>query len=151
MVNVTRMNSKLNGCWAFSVGRLLARDETEETRARMSDQVLISKRLAVMLGYGVGDRISVYFIGEQVRVRKLVIAGLYDIQLEDMDERLALMDIRQVRRLNGWDEHDVSCLEISLGGDGGKAAALTAAAGWKITRVKRGVGSLWAYTTAVPV
>ena len=40
-----------------------------------------------------------------------------------MDERLALMDIRQVRRLNGWDEHDVSCLEISLGGDGGKAAA----------------------------
>ena len=73
---------------------------------RMSDQVLISKRLAVMLGYGVGDRISVYFIGEQVRVRKLVIAGLYDIQLEDMDERLALMDIRQVRRLNGWDEHE---------------------------------------------
>ena len=90
---------------------------------RMSDQVLISKRLATMLGYGVGDRISVYFIGKQVRVRRLVISGLYDIQLEDLDERLALMDIRQIRRLNGWDEHDVSCLEISLGGDGGKAAA----------------------------
>ena len=90
---------------------------------RMSDQVLISKRLATMLGYGVGDRISVYFIGEQVRVRRLVISGLYDIQLEDLDERLALMDIRQIRRLNGWDEHDVSCLEISLGGDGGKVAA----------------------------
>lgn len=90
---------------------------------RMSDQVLISKRLAAMLGYGVGDRISVYFIGEQVRVRRLVISGLYEIQLEDLDERLALMDIRQIRRLNGWDEHDVSCLEISLGGDGGKAAA----------------------------
>ena len=89
----------------------------------MSDQVLISKRLATMLGYGVGDRISVYFIGEQVRVRRLVISGLYEIQLEDLDERLALMDIRQIRRLNGWDEHDVSCLEISLGGDGGKAAA----------------------------
>ena len=40
-----------------------------------------------------------------------------------MFKGLALMDIRQVRRLNGWDEHDVSCLEISLGGDGGKAAA----------------------------
>ena len=90
---------------------------------RISDQVLISKRLAVMLDCGVGDRIAVYFIGEQVRVRRLVITGLYDIQLEDMDERLALMDIRQVRRLNGWDEHDVSCLEISLGGDGGKVAA----------------------------
>ncbi|KAI0682001.1 S-adenosyl-L-methionine-dependent methyltransferase [Earliella scabrosa] len=29
--------------------------------------------------------------------------------------------------------------------------ALTTASGWKITRVRRGVGSLWAYTTAVPV
>ncbi|KAI0820082.1 S-adenosyl-L-methionine-dependent methyltransferase [Trametes gibbosa] len=29
--------------------------------------------------------------------------------------------------------------------------ALTQAAGWKITNVKRAVGSLWAYTTAVPV
>ncbi|RPD58020.1 S-adenosyl-L-methionine-dependent methyltransferase [Lentinus tigrinus ALCF2SS1-7] len=29
--------------------------------------------------------------------------------------------------------------------------ALTSASGWKITRVKRAVGSLWAYTTAVPV
>lgn len=29
--------------------------------------------------------------------------------------------------------------------------ALTQATGWKITEVKRAVGSLWAYTTAVPV
>lgn len=29
--------------------------------------------------------------------------------------------------------------------------ALTQAAGWKITTVKRAVGSLWAYITAVPV
>ena len=29
--------------------------------------------------------------------------------------------------------------------------ALTSAAGWKITRVNRAVGSLFAYTTAVPV
>ena len=29
--------------------------------------------------------------------------------------------------------------------------ALTTAAGWKISRVKRAVGSLFAYTTAVPI
>lgn len=29
--------------------------------------------------------------------------------------------------------------------------ALTQSAGWKITDVKRAVGSLWAYTTAAPV
>ena len=29
--------------------------------------------------------------------------------------------------------------------------ALTQSAGWKISRVKRAVGSLWAYVTAEPV
>ena len=89
---------------------------------RMSDEVLISKRLAAMLGLSTGERMTVYFIGEQVRARRLTVSGLYDIQLEDLDERLALMDIRQIRRLNGWEDHESSCLEISLGGDGSKAA-----------------------------
>ncbi len=89
---------------------------------RMSDQVLISKRLATMLGLSTGDRMTVYFIGEQVRARRLTVTGLYDIQLENLDEKLAVMDIRQIRRLNGWEDHESSCLEIALGGDGGKAA-----------------------------
>ena len=29
--------------------------------------------------------------------------------------------------------------------------ALTRSAGWKIERVKRAVGSLWAYMTAIPI
>ena len=69
-----------------------------------------------------GDRMTVYFIGEQVRARRLTVTGLYDIQLENLDEKLAVMDIRQIRRLNGWEGHESSCLEIALGGDGGKAA-----------------------------
>ena len=89
---------------------------------RMSDEVLISKRLAAMLGLSTGERMTVYFIGEQVRARRLTVSGLYDIQLEDLDEKLALMDVRQIRRLNGWEDHESSCLEISLGGDGSKAA-----------------------------
>ena len=89
---------------------------------RMSDEVLISKRLAAMLGLSTRERMTVYFIGEQVRARRLTVSGLYDIQLEDLDEKLALMDIRQIRRLNGWEDHESSCLEISLGGDGSKAA-----------------------------
>ena len=75
---------------------------------RMSDQVLISKRLATMLGLSTGDRMTVYFIGEQVRARRLMVTGMYDIQLENLDEKLAV--------------HESSCLEIALGGDGGKAA-----------------------------
>ncbi|HIZ87613.1 MAG TPA: ABC transporter permease [Candidatus Coprenecus pullistercoris] len=88
-----------------------------------ADQILISGRLARMLGYSIGDRMTVYFVGEQVRARRFTISGLYDIQLEDMDERLAIVDIRQIRRLNGWDDRESSCLEISTGGDGSRASS----------------------------
>ncbi|HIZ84919.1 MAG TPA: ABC transporter permease [Candidatus Coprenecus stercoravium] len=89
---------------------------------RMSGQVLISNRLASLLGLEVGDRMTVYFVGDQVRARRLEISGLYDVQLEDIDERMALVDIRQIRRLNGWLGHESSCLEIALEGGGGKVS-----------------------------
>ncbi len=85
---------------------------------RMSDRILISKRLARMLGYGTGDNITVYFRGDDVKLRRFSIAGLYDIQLEDLDERLIIADIRQIRRLSGWQEHESSCVEIFLDGEG---------------------------------
>ena len=92
---------------------------------RMSDEVLISKRLATMLGLKVGERMTVYFIGDQVRARRLTVSGLYDIQLENLDERTAVVDIRQIRRLNGWEDHESSCLEIALDGNGGRTSART--------------------------
>lgn len=100
----------------------LAEGELPDFSGRsVSDDVLISSRLATKLGFKVGDRMTVYFIGDQVRARRLNVSGLYDIQLEDMDEKLAIVDIRQIRRLNGWKDHESSCLEIALEGDGGKS------------------------------
>ncbi len=90
---------------------------------RMSDEILISQRLADMMGYGVGDAVTAYFVGERVRVRRFEVAGLYDIELEGVDEKLVLADVRQIRRLNGWDEDGASCIEIFLGGDGSQASA----------------------------
>ncbi len=87
---------------------------------RMSDHVLISKRLSNMMGCEVGEKITVYFISSDVKLRRFTIAGLYDIQLEDLDERMILADIRQIRRLNEWGEHESSCLEIFLENKSGK-------------------------------
>lgn len=80
----------------------------------ISNQILISKRLADLMNYSCGDKISAYFIGESVRVRRFTISGLYDIQLDEMDKTLALVDIRQTRRLNGWESDQVSNIEMSL-------------------------------------
>ncbi len=84
----------------------------------VSNEILVSRRLGDMLGYKVGDKVVAYFIGENVRARSFVISGMYSIQLEDLDERLVVCDIRHTRRLNGWNEHQASCVEVSLGGSG---------------------------------
>jgi len=84
-----------------------------------SAEILISRRLANQMGYSTGDRITAYFVGESdVRARRFTVSGIYDIQLEDVDERLIICDRRQVQQLNGWGSSDVSCVEIHLGGDG---------------------------------
>ena len=84
-----------------------------------SDEILISRRLASAMEFTTGDRITSYFIdGNNVKARKFTVSGIYDIQLEDIDERLVICDRRHTQKLNGWSPSEVSCIEISLGGDG---------------------------------
>lgn len=81
---------------------------------RMSNDVLISSRLADQLSLKVGDRMTVYFIGEDVKVRRFDVCGLFEAQLDDIDKTFALVDIRQVRRLNGWEKDQASSLEVRI-------------------------------------
>lgn len=80
-----------------------------------SNEIIISKRLADMLGYKVGDKTSAYFVDDNVRLRRFTITGIFDAQLEQIDQMLAIGDIRQVNRLNGW-EGQTSGFEIFLKG-----------------------------------
>lgn len=81
---------------------------------RASDEIMMSKRLANTLQYKVGDKVTAWFIGEQVRVRRFHLTGIFDAQLEELDKHLAIGDIRQVNRINGWD-NKISGYEISVG------------------------------------
>lgn len=53
-----------------------------------------------------------YFVDESVRVRKLHITGIYSTGFGDFDQIFVLGNIDVVRRLNGWDENEVSGVEI---------------------------------------
>lgn len=87
-----------------------------------SEDILISKRLADLLGYAVGDKLLAYFIGEEVKVRKFNISGIYDAQLEEVDKVLVVADIKHISRLNGWQDGEVSGFEILLDGNASKSA-----------------------------
>lgn len=85
---------------------------------KMSGEIMISRSTASKMGYGVGDQAVVYFIGEQVKVRKFRVCGIFEVGMEEIDSRFALADIRQVRRINGWGPSDVSSIEVHSDGSG---------------------------------
>ena len=79
-----------------------------------ANEVLISRRLSDKIGLNTGDRLVSYYTGESVRIRQFTICGIYDVELQDVDQMLAIVDIRQVQRLNGWSNGEVSTIEIRL-------------------------------------
>jgi ABC-type transport system, involved in lipoprotein release, permease component len=79
-----------------------------------SMELLVSKRLASAMRLQLNDPMLVYFIGESVRLRRFVVAGIYDAVLEDLDKSLVIGDIRVMQQLNGWQADQVSGIEFFL-------------------------------------
>ena len=77
-----------------------------------STDVIISKYLSDLMGLKVGDSFLTYFVQDDVRARKFHISGIYDTGFLDYDKLFVIADIKQIRRLNGWDKDQVSGLEL---------------------------------------
>jgi len=92
----------------------LVEGELPDYHGRISNDILLSRPVAQKLGFHVGDDVVVYFIGDEVKVRKFRLSGLYEAGLEEIDARMAVADRRQVQRLNGWEKDEVSCIEIRI-------------------------------------
>lgn len=74
--------------------------------------VSIPRRLATILGLGVGDQMLTYFVGEKVKARKFNIVSIYDSVLDGDDKLVVRASLSDLQRLNGWDENEVSAFEI---------------------------------------
>jgi len=76
--------------------------------------VSIPARLSQMLGIAQGDEMLTYFIGDRIRVRKFIVGEVYRSALDSDDNLIAYVDIKDLQRLNGWDEDEISALEVSF-------------------------------------
>ncbi len=79
-----------------------------------SEQVLLSRKVADKLRLKVGDDALFYFIQNPPRVRKFVVAGIYQTGLDEFDEVFVMGDIRQVRELEAWNDSLVGGYEVVL-------------------------------------
>ena len=76
--------------------------------------LLLSKPIADKMQVGIGDKVNIYFVQNNVKARRFTIKGLYRTNLSEMDNLMALTDIYTIRRLNGWDDNKCTGIEISL-------------------------------------
>lgn len=78
--------------------------------------VTIPSGLAGKLGLGVGDEMLSYFVGEKVKARKFRIDGIYDNPVETDGSMIVYAPLEDMRRVNGWEEGQVSAIEVRLDG-----------------------------------
>jgi lipoprotein-releasing system permease protein len=79
-----------------------------------TDNVIISKKLSDMLSLKLGDSFAMHFIQDPPRQRKFTICGIYETSLEEFDKRYVFCDIGHIKRLNGWEDDQVSGFEIFI-------------------------------------
>ncbi len=77
-----------------------------------TNNVVISKKLSEMLGLKTGDAFAMHFVQDPPRMRKFTICGIYETSLEEFDKIYIFCDIKHIRRLNGWEDDQVSGVEI---------------------------------------
>lgn len=80
----------------------------------LQNQAIVSQSIANKLHFKVGDSYLCYFVEEdgKVRYRKFNITGIYNTNFEDYDKLFVITDADVIRKLNRWEDDEVSGVEV---------------------------------------
>jgi lipoprotein-releasing system permease protein len=122
--------------WSYFKSNMVDGSVFTVTDTGRTDKVIISKKIADMLKLKTGDSFAMLFIQDPPRMRKFTISGIYETSLEEFDKMYVYCDIGHIKKLNGWNDDEVSGFEIFIK-DFDKLDEMTAsvrdAIGYKIT------------------
>ncbi len=76
--------------------------------------VSIPSRLAEIASLKTGDRMLAYFVGEKVKMRQFNVAAIHDVMVETDDNLVVYAAMSDLQRLMGWDENEVSAIEVLM-------------------------------------
>lgn len=77
-----------------------------------ANKVIISSNAARQLELGVGDKIDIYFITDDVRVRRLEIVGIFNTHFDQYDDVLVYGSLSLVQHLGGIGDDQGTYLQI---------------------------------------
>lgn len=122
---IIKTNSEIHGVvmkgvdnqynWNFFSEKITSGKAPAFNDTAVSNEILISRKVADMMHFKIGDNVRIYFIIDNtVRGRKLEISGIYETGLVEFDEMYVLGDIGHIRRLNHWTGEEASGYEILI-------------------------------------
>lgn len=85
-----------------------------ETSDSVALAVSIPSRLAEISGLKIGDRMLTYFVGDKVKARQFNVVSVHQTMIQADDKLVVYTDLSDMQRVNGWEENQVSVLEVML-------------------------------------
>ena len=76
--------------------------------------VSIPRKLAQASGLKPGDRMLTYFVGDALKMRQFNVVSIHEAVVETDDKFVVYASLSDMQRLNGWDENQVSAVEVHL-------------------------------------
>ena len=90
-------------------GELLSLEDTVASK-----DIIISSSLSKRLKLTLGDKVRTYFVQDPPMQRNFTVTGIYETGLPEYDQQIALVDLRQISKLNQWDSTLVGGMEVLL-------------------------------------
>jgi lipoprotein-releasing system permease protein len=103
--------------WSFFEKNLLEGKLPTIISEERKNEIIVSQQVARLLNLKTGDKAILYFINDKEnlpRILQLQICGIYRTSLEEFDNLFVFGDIKQIQRLNNWNENEISGFEITI-------------------------------------
>ena len=100
--------------WTYFSSNMVDGTAFNVTDTARTDKVIISKKISDLLRLRTGDSFAMHFVQDPPRMRKFTVSGIYETSLEEFDKIYVFCDIGHIKRLNGWEDDQVSGFEIYI-------------------------------------
>jgi lipoprotein-releasing system permease protein len=101
--------------WTFFRKNLVDGQIPQLSDTNRINEILLSENISRLLKLKTGNSAVLYFVNENEvtpRMLQLKVCGIYRTSLEEFDNLFIIGDIKQVKRLNDWQNDEISGFEI---------------------------------------
>lgn len=98
--------------WNFFQSSLIEGVTLKALPDSITNGAVVSSAIAAAMNLSLGDDFAVYFVSNNLRVRKFCVAGIYKTTFSDYDKLYIVTDLNIIRQLNGWHGSECSSLEL---------------------------------------